>query len=41
MTPQIDCHGKTSPILRVPIPIYAVSRKIDGKTFMLTVNLGI
>ena len=29
-----------SPILRVPTPIYAVSRKIDRKTFMLTVNLG-
>ena len=40
MTPQINGHGKTSPILRVPTPIYAVSRKIDGKTFMLRVNLG-
>ena len=29
-----------SPVLRVPTPIYAVSKKIDGKTFMFRVNLG-
>ena len=40
VTPQIDHLGKTSPILRVPTPIYAVSKKIDGKVFMLRVNLG-
>ena len=32
MTPQIDGLGKTSPVLRVPTPIYGVSKEIDGKT---------
>ena len=40
VTPQIDCLGETIPVLRVPTPIYAVSKKIDGKTFILRVNLG-
>ena len=40
MTPQIDHLWKTSPVLRAQTPIYAVSRKIDGKTFIFRVNLG-
>ena len=40
MTPQIDCLGKTSPVLRVSALIYGVSKEIDGKTFILRVNLG-
>ena len=34
MTPQIDCLGKTSPVLRVSTHIYGVSKEIDGKTFI-------
>ena len=34
MTPQINCLGKTSPVLRVSTHIYGVSRKIDGKMFI-------
>ena len=40
MTPQIDCLGKTSTILRVSIHIYGVSQEIDGKMFIFRVNLG-
>ena len=40
MTPQIDCLGKTSPVLRVSIHIYGVSEEIDGKMFIFRVNLG-
>ena len=40
MTPQIDCLGKTSPVLRVSTHIYGVSEEIDGKMFILRVNLG-
>ena len=40
MTPQIDCLGKTIPVLRVSIHTYGVSEEIDGKTFILRVNLG-
>ena len=40
MTPQIDCLGKTSPVLRVSTQIYAVSQEIDGKMFIFRVNLG-
>ena len=41
MTPQIDCLGKTSTVLRVSTHIYGVSRQeIDGKTFIFRVNLG-
>ena len=36
VTPQIDRLGKTSPVLRVPTPIYAVSKQIDGKTFIFS-----
>ena len=34
MTPQIDCLGKTSPVLRVSTHIYGVSLEIDGKMFI-------
>ena len=40
MTPQIDYLGQTSPVLRVSLHIYGVSKEIDGKTFILSVNLG-
>ena len=40
VTPEINCIGKTSPVLRVSTPIYGISREIDGKTFILRVNLG-
>ena len=39
--PQIDRLGKMSPVLRVPTPIYAVSKQIDGKTLIFQVKLGI
>ena len=35
VTPQIDHLGKSSPVLRVSTHIYGVSKKIDGKTFIL------
>ena len=34
MTPQIDCLGKMSPVLRVSTHIYGVSKEIGGKTFI-------
>ena len=40
VTPQIDHLGKMSPVLKVSKHIYGVSKEIDGKTFMLRVNLG-
>ena len=40
MTPQIDCLGKTSTVLRVSTYIYGDFQEIDGKTFILRVNLG-
>ena len=40
VTPQIDHVGKMSPVLRVSTPIYGVSKKIDGKTLIFQVNLG-
>ena len=40
VTPQINHLGKTSPVLRVSTLIYGVSKEIDGKTFILRVNLG-
>ena len=40
VTPQIDCLGKMSPVLRVSIHIYGVSQEIDWKTFIFRVNLG-
>ena len=40
MTPQINCLGKTSTVLRVSTDIFGVSKEIDGKTFIFRVNLG-
>ena len=40
VTPQINCLGKMSPILRVSTHLYGVSKEIDGKTCILRVNLG-
>ena len=40
VTPQSNHLGKTSPVLTVPTPIYAVSKQIDGKTFIFPLNLG-
>ena len=40
VTSQINCLGKMSHVLRVSTHIYAVSKEIDGKTFILRVNLG-
>ena len=40
MTPQIDCLGKMSTVLRVSTHIYGVSKEIYGKMFILRVNLG-
>ena len=40
MTPQIDHLGKTKTVLRVSTHIYGVSKEIDGKMFIFTINLG-
>ena len=40
VTPQIDCLGKMSTVLRVSTHIYGVSEEIDGKTFIFQLNLG-
>ena len=40
VTPQIDCLGKMSPVLRVSTHIYGVSKDIGGKTFIFQLNLG-
>ena len=34
VTPQINCLGKMSPVLRVSTHIYGVSKEIDGKMFI-------
>ena len=36
MTPQIEHLGKMSLVLRVPTPIYAVAKQIDGKTLIFS-----
>ena len=41
MTPQIDCLGKMSPVLRVSTHIFGVSKEIDGKMLIFRGNLGI
>ena len=41
MTPQTNCLGKTSPVLRVTAHIYRVSKELDVKTFIFRVNLGL
>ena len=40
MTPQIDCLGETSTVLRVSTHIYGVCKEIDGKMFIFQLNLG-
>ena len=40
VTPQIDCLGDTSTVLRVSTHIYGVFEEIDGKMFIFRVNLG-
>ena len=40
MTPQNDCLGEMSTVLRVSTHIYGVSQEIDGKMFIFRVNLG-
>ena len=40
VTPQINCLGKTRPVLRVSTHIYGVSEEIDWKTFIFQINLG-
>ena len=40
MTPQIDCLGKTNPVLMVSTHIYGVSKDISGKMFIFQLNLG-
>ena len=40
VTPQIDHLGKTSTVLRISTYIHGVFEEIDGKTFILRVNLG-
>ena len=40
VTPEIDCLGKTSTVLRVSTHIYGVCKEIDGKTFIFRVHLG-
>ena len=40
LTPQIIHLGKLSPVLMVSTQIYSVSKEIDGKTFIFSVNLG-
>ena len=39
VTPQINCLGKTSTVLRVSTHIIGVSQEIDGKTFIFQLNL--
>ena len=38
--PQIDCLGKSKPVLRVSTHIYGVSKKIHQKTCIFCINLG-
>ena len=40
VTPQIDCFGEASSVLRVSTHIFGVFQEIDGKTFIFRVNLG-
>ena len=40
VTPQIDRHKKSSPVLRVITHIYGISQEIDGKSFIWWINLG-
>ena len=38
-TTQIDNLGKLSPVLRVSTHMYGVSKEVDGKMYILKVNL--
>ena len=38
VTPQIDCLGEMSTVLRVSTHIYGVSQEIGGKMFIFRVN---
>ena len=40
VTHEIDCLGKSSPVLKVSTHIYGVSKERHGKTFIFQVNLG-
>ena len=40
VTPQIDCFGKMSPVLRVSTHIYGASKDIGGIMFIFQLNLG-
>ena len=40
VTPKIDHLGKSSPVLRVSTHIYGVSKEIEGKILIFTLNLG-
>ena len=40
MTPQINCLGETSTVLRVSTHIFGLCKEIDGKMFIFRVNLG-
>ena len=40
LTPEINRLGKTNTVLRVSTHIFGVSKEVDGKTFILRVNLG-
>ena len=40
VTPQIDCLGEMSTVLRVSTHIFGDSKEIDGKMFIFRVNLG-
>ena len=40
VTPQIDHLGKMNPVLRVSTHNYGFCEEINGKTFILRVNLG-
>ena len=40
VTCEINSLGKMRPVLRISRHIYVVSKKIDGKMFILRVNLG-
>ena len=40
MNPQINCLGKMSPILRISTHMYGLSKEIDEKLFIFSLNLG-
>ena len=40
VTPQINCLGETSTVVRVSTHIYGVSKDIGRKTLIFQLNLG-